>query len=101
MDIEINAKFKDKHSEKYVGTGDPPELAEVKKRKTTTSTAVKNRYNAKTYDKVQANLPKSLVAEFRAQLAERGDTVTNVIRAAINAYLSDAPETENGGNEKN
>ena len=37
-------------------------MEETPKRKTHTSTAVKRRYNEKTYDMVRASLPKDLVA---------------------------------------
>lgn len=42
-----------------------------KKRKTTTSTEVKRRYNEKVYSKVQAELPKEIVSAFRAKCAEK------------------------------
>jgi hypothetical protein len=84
MDIEIKAKYSDGHTEKHV-------IEPGTTRKTTTSTAVKRRYNTKVYDEVRAQLPKELVAEFRARLAMRGDTVAGVFRDAIKAYLI-APE---------
>jgi hypothetical protein len=52
-----------------------------------TSSAVKDRYNAKHYTMIGAKLDKELVADFRRVLAERGGTVAEVFRNAIKAYL--------------
>lgn len=57
------------------------------KRKTHTSTAVKRRYNAKTYTRIFADLPKELVANFKAAIREDGTTTAEVFRTAINEYL--------------
>ncbi len=54
-----------------------------------TSSAVKRRYNDKVYGKIEARLPKALVAEFKAAVVERGDTIAGVIRKAIEAYLAE------------
>jgi metal-responsive CopG/Arc/MetJ family transcriptional regulator len=53
-----------------------------------TSSAVKYRYNTKHYTLIGANLDKELVEEFRRALAERGDTVAEIFRNAIKAYLA-------------
>jgi hypothetical protein len=52
-----------------------------------TSSAVKDRYNAKHYTMIGAKLDKELVTDFRRMLAERGDTVAGVFRDAIKAYM--------------
>ncbi len=59
------------------------------KRKTHTSTAVKARYNAKVYSQVTAQLPKELVAAFKAKCAERGVSQAQVIKNAIQAFLDE------------
>lgn len=59
------------------------------KRKTKTSTAVKNRYNAKTYDTVRASIPKDLAAAFKAACIERGVSQAQVIKAAVEAFLAE------------
>lgn len=55
--------------------------------KTTTSTEVKRRYNSKVYTKIQAELPKDLVADFRAQCQAQGISQASVLRKAIEDFL--------------
>lgn len=55
--------------------------------KTTTSTEVKRRYNNKVYTKIQAELPKDLVADFRARCQEQGISQASVLRKAIEDFL--------------
>lgn len=57
------------------------------KRKTTTSTAVKRRYNQKVYTVVSASIPKDLAAAFKAACIERGVSQAQVIKAAVEAFL--------------
>ena len=57
------------------------------KRKTTTSSAVKNRYNKKVYSSISVKLPKDLVSEFREKCAEAGDSQAQFIKEAIERYL--------------
>lgn len=59
----------------------------TEKRKTTTSTEVKRRYNSKVYSKIQAELPKETVAAFRAKCAELGVSQASVLLEAIEAFL--------------
>ena len=61
----------------------------MEKRKTKTSTAVKNRYNAKTYKTVQTKLKKELVERFEAKLESDGIGKAGFIRDAITDYLGD------------
>jgi predicted DNA binding CopG/RHH family protein len=61
---------------------------EAKKRKTTTSSAVKNRYNAKVYTQVAVKLPKDLVAAFKEKCAAEGISQAQVIKQAIEAFLN-------------
>ena len=59
------------------------------KRKTHTSSAVKQRYNAKTYDVVKACIPKELAAAFKAKCAGKGVSQASVIKAAIERFLAE------------
>ena len=62
---------------------------EKPKRKTHTSSAVKRRYNNKTYSRITVDLSKALVAEFKETLARNGETTASVIRAAIEKYIAE------------
>ena len=62
---------------------------ENQKRKTHTSSAVKRRYNAKTYSSVTAMLPKELVAVFKTKCAERGVSQASIVKAAIERFLAE------------
>lgn len=57
------------------------------KRKTHTSSAVKRKYNEKTYDTVRAMLPTELVQQFKAKCEREGKSQASIIKAAIEAYL--------------
>ena len=59
------------------------------KRKTHTSTAVKRRYNEKTYTLITANIPKELAAAFKAKCAEKGVSQASVVKAAIERFLAE------------
>lgn len=59
------------------------------KRKTKTSAAVKNRYNAKVYGTMTVRLPKQLTADFKAACIERGVSQSQVIKAAVEAFLAE------------
>lgn len=61
----------------------------TERRKTTTSTAVKARYNKKTYDKVSAQLPKELVQEFKKKCVRDGVSQACVLRNAIEKFLNE------------
>ncbi len=60
---------------------------EETKRKTHTSSAVKNKYNSKTYGQINVMLPKELVAEFKAECVARGVSQAQVIKEAIEQFL--------------
>lgn len=60
---------------------------EIKKRKPRTSSAVKNRYNKKTYDRIGIAVPKQLGADFRAKCAECGVSVSSVLQKAMILFL--------------
>lgn len=59
----------------------------MNKRKTKTSTEVKRRYNDKVYSKVQCELPKDLVSDFKQKCAEEGVSQASVIKSAIEDFL--------------
>lgn len=63
---------------------------EETKRKTHTSSAVKQRYNDKVYGKVSVALPKDLVARFKAKCITDGVSQAQIVKQAIEAYLSEA-----------
>lgn len=56
-------------------------------RKTKTSTAVKRRYNEKTYGVIKAELKKEKVARFKELVKENGDSIAGVVNVAIDAYI--------------
>ena len=60
-----------------------------KKRKTSTSSAVKNRYNKKVYTLITAALPKSLAADFKSKCAAEGISQAQVIKAAVERFLAE------------
>lgn len=58
------------------------------KRKTRTSTEVKRRYNEKTYTLISASVPKETAAAFRAKCAAEGIPQAQIIKKAIEDFLS-------------
>jgi hypothetical protein len=68
---------------------------EKPKRITTTSTQVKRRYNEKTYDRVFADLPKELVANFKRVTQEQGTSVASVLKKALEQYIAEHPPKSN------
>jgi hypothetical protein len=50
-----------------------------------TSSAVKNRYNAKVYDRVILAIPKGLKAEWQTKAEENGESLTRYIMNAVEA----------------
>lgn len=60
---------------------------EEQKRKTKTSSAVKNRYNAKVYDRITACVPKELAEAFKEKCAAEGVPQAQIIKKAIEDFL--------------
>lgn len=58
------------------------------KRKTRTSTEVKRRYNEKTYMLISASVPKETAAAFKAKCAAEGIPQAQIIKKAIEDFLS-------------
>ena len=59
------------------------------KRKTHTSSAVKQRYNEKAYDVIRAAIPKELAAAFKAKCTEQGVSQASVVKAAVERFLAE------------
>ena len=59
------------------------------KRKTHTSSEVKARYNAKTYDRIQINVRKDKAAAYKAKCDELGITYSEPLHKAIDDLLSE------------
>ena len=58
------------------------------KRKTHTSTEVKRRYNEKTYTLISASVPNETAAAFKAKCAAEGIPQAQIIKKAIEDFLS-------------
>lgn len=61
---------------------------ENSKRKTKTSTEVKTRYNQKTYDVIAVRVPKDMAEAFRQKCASEGVPQAQIIKKAIEEFLS-------------
>jgi predicted DNA binding CopG/RHH family protein len=59
------------------------------KRKTTTSSAVKARYNKKVYDCIAIRVPKDLAAAFKEKCAAEGIPQAQVLKRAIEEFLAE------------
>lgn len=57
------------------------------KRKTHTSSAVKQRYNQKVYDIVSVRVPKEMASAFKAKCMEKNIPQAQVIKNAIKEFL--------------
>ncbi|MBQ3071958.1 MAG: CopG family transcriptional regulator [Oscillospiraceae bacterium] len=64
----------------------------VEKRKTKTTSAVKNRYNQKVYDVISVRVPKAEAEAFREKCNAEGIPQAQVIKEAIRAFLNNAAE---------
>ncbi len=64
-------------------------MAEEKKRKTTTSTAVKNKYLKKTYDQIIVRIPKEEAAAFKNKCIEKGIPQSQIIKKAISDFINE------------
>lgn len=61
----------------------------AEKRKTHTSTAVKRRYNEKTYTLISTSVPKDKAAAFKGKCAAMGIPQAQVIKRAIDKFLEE------------
>ncbi len=62
-------------------------MNEKPKRKTKTSSEVKNRYNKKVYDSVSIRVPKDLAEQFKAKCAEQGVSQAQVLKKAMENFI--------------
>ena len=62
-------------------------MAETK-RKTKTSSAVKQRYNEKVYDNISVRIPKETAAAFKTKCAAEGIPQAQIIKKAIDEFLA-------------
>jgi len=58
-----------------------------KKRKTKTSSAVKQRYNEKVYSVVSTRVPKDLAASFREKCEQEGISQAQIIKSAMEDFI--------------
>lgn len=65
------------------------EEAIITARKTTTSSAVKRRYNDRVYEAVRAQLPKETVQAFKAKCQRTGVSQASVLLEAIEKFLEE------------
>lgn len=61
---------------------------EETKRKTKTSTAVKQRYNEKVYDVISIRVPKETAKQFKEKCAAENVPQAQVIKKAIEEFLA-------------
>lgn len=66
-------------------------ITQKPKRKTHTSTAVIKKYRKKVYTRIYAELPKTLVAQFKESVKRNGTSTAAVFREAMERYLSEHP----------
>ena len=57
------------------------------KRKSTTSSAVKRKYNTKVYTQIVASIPKELAAAFKEKCKAEGISQAQVVKDAIVKFL--------------
>ena len=61
---------------------------EKPKRKTHTSSAVKDRYNAKTYDRIELKVSKGKKADLQEHAADRGESLNGFVNRAIDNQVA-------------
>lgn len=61
----------------------------AEKRKTKTSSEVKNRYNNKVYGSIIVRVPKEMAERFKAKCAETGIPQAQIVKQAIEQFLND------------
>ena len=70
-------------------------MEQTPKRKTHTSNAVKDRWKKKNYESVQATaIPKEKGILFKQLVKQNGDSISKIVEAAIDEYISKAPISE-------
>ena len=64
-------------------------IEQTQKRKTKTSSEVKNRYNRKVYTQIAACVPKEMAERFKRKCAETGISQAQIIKNAIENFLAE------------
>lgn len=64
-------------------------MEEAPKRKTHTSTEVKRRYNQKTYSQIIVSVNKDTAAKYRAKCDAKGIPYSQILKKAIDEFLSE------------
>ena len=66
------------------------EVAEMtEKRKTKTSSAVKNRYNNRVYGSIIVRVPKEMAEAFKEKCAATGTPQAQIVKKAIEEFLAE------------
>lgn len=63
-------------------------MVQAGKRKTTTSSEVKNRYNRKTYTYIRVGLKKDVAEAYKAKCKELGIDYSKALHGAVSAVLA-------------
>lgn len=71
-------------------------MAQVVKRKSKTSSEVKNRYNRKTYTYIQVGLHKDVATAYKAKCKELGIEYSRALHDAVSAVLEGRYNKETG-----
>ncbi len=61
----------------------------AEKRKTKTSSAVKNRYNNRVYGSIIVRVPKELAEAFKEKCAATGTPQAQIVKKAIEQFLTE------------
>ena len=64
-------------------------MKSIPKRKTTTSTEVKRRYNERVYSRIYLQLPKELVEKFKQKCKDDGVSQASVLQEAISKFIGE------------
>ena len=56
-----------------------------------TSSTVKDRYNAKVYDKICVRVPKDMAAALREKCAATNTPIAQIVKSAIQSFLDATP----------
>lgn len=66
---------------------DPNAWEYLERKKPHTSSAAKRRYNAKTYSRIQVDLPKQFVAAAKAWAAAHNKSLASTVKEALTEYM--------------
>ena len=63
-------------------------MAEAQRRKTKTSSVVKDRYNKKTYEQIAVRIPKDTAQAFKEKCNAEGIAQAQIVKDAIENFLN-------------